>query len=503
MPIDSHAPRARLHFAGLSGWSNVAGLRNGHNSIKGRLITIVLLSQTLLAAGLFVIGVLYTQRHTLSTLDSHIQAHAMSVAALVRYTEDASGNVYFDNSLLPPSVDPSRPDWYAVWTERSGFLTRSADWPAGFEIPPNGPDHWSFQWANIGYRGLRLFRVPVLDREEGSAFHPQTLTIVYASPTILLDQQVKQAGSYIALSSLFLLAITVPLALWGIRRGLMPLQELAEKAALVSTDNWDLRLPEEIQQINELRPLTESMKTMLGRLQHSFDQQGEFLGNTAHELKTPVAVLKSTLQSLLQRPRTLEEYRAGIERSLEDLERLEQLLQRILRLARAEQWARGALRRDLEVIDITATCEDAIERIRDLAESRNTTIHLSKNGPVLFRADPEDLQLVWINLLENAVRYSPEGGSVEVAVLGGNNLGAQILFEDHGVGIDPAELPHIFDRFHRGDSSRNRATGGFGLGLAIAKALAEAYGGIIRADSAPGKGTRMTVVLPASAGPEL
>jgi signal transduction histidine kinase len=343
-----------------------------------------------------------------------------------------------------------------------------------------------------------LFRVPVLDREEGDAFHPEVLTVVYASPTARLDQQVQHSGIYIAVSSLLLLAVTIPLALWGIRRGLLPLQELAERAALVSTQAWELRLPEEVQQVKELRPLTESMTTMLDRLRHSFDQQREFLGNSAHELKTPVAVLKSTLQSLLQRPRTLDEYRAGIEHSLEDLERLDQLLQWILRLARAEQWARGALRRDLETIDVTATCEDAIERIRHLADSRTTTVRLSKNGPVPFRADPEDLQLIWINLLENAVRYSPPGGSIDVAVSWGNSGGAQITFEDHGSGIDPAHLPHVFERFYRGDPSRNRATGGFGLGLAIVKALVEAYGGMITADSTPGKGTRMTVVLPAS-----
>ena len=168
----------------------------------------------------------------------------------------------------------------------------------------------------------------------------------------------------------------------------------------------------------------------------------------------------------------------------------------MLRLARAEQWAHGALRRDLQVIDVTATCEEAIERVRHLAEGRNAKVHLSKNGPVPFRADPEDLQLVWINLLENAVRYGPEDGSVEVAMLRHEDGSVQIIFEDHGAGIAPADLPHVFERFYRGDPSRTRATGGFGLGLAIAKALVEAYGGTITADSTPGKGTRMTVELP-------
>src|SRR5690348_2946137 len=176
---------------------------------------------------------------------------------------------------------------------------------------------------------------------------------------------------------MFLLAVTVLLAWRGIRRGLRPLQNLAHEAARVSPQNWELRLPEDVSQIEELRPVTQSMKQMLERLQRSFEQQRQFLGNAAHELKTPVAVMKSTLQSLAQRPRNSEEYRAGIQESLEDLERLEQLLQWMLRLARAEQWAHGALRRDLEVIDINATCEEAIERIRSLAQVGKTGIHLS------------------------------------------------------------------------------------------------------------------------------
>jgi len=286
------------------------------------------------------------------------------------------------------------------------------------------------------------------------------------------------------------------LALWGIRRGLMPLQELATQASLVSANQWKLQVPEEAEQTTELRPLTDSMTTMLARLERSFTQQREFLGNAAHELKTPVAVLKSTLQSLLHRPRSSEEYRLGLENALEDLERLERLLQWMLRLARAEQWAHGALRRDLPVVNLGTTCEEAMERIRPLAATRHTRMELASSGPVMFRADPEDLQLVWVNLLENAVRYSPEGASVEVTVAKNNGGPARVMFQDHGVGIAKADIPHVFERFYRGDPSRARTTGGFGLGLAIAKALVEAYGGAIAVDSEPGVGTRMTVELP-------
>src|SRR5208282_2094949 len=163
-------------------------------SIKARLITIVVLSQMLLAAGLLFTGIFYTHQRLLSTLDAGMQARAMSVAALVRYTENASGDVYFDETLMPSSLDPAHPDLFAVWTERSGLLTRSANWPAGLEILPTGREHWNFKWAHIHYRGLRVSQVPVLDREEGKSFRPQSLTIVYASPLNQLDEQVKQAG---------------------------------------------------------------------------------------------------------------------------------------------------------------------------------------------------------------------------------------------------------------------------------------------------------------------
>jgi signal transduction histidine kinase len=466
------------------------------DSIQRRLIVTVVLSQAILTVGLMVTGVLVTYWRLLATLDTGMQAHAMSVAVLVRYTEDSSGNVYFDNSLLPESIDPNHPDQFTVWADRTGMLARSEDWPDGLPLQPGPNQHWNFTWAGVPYHALRISHVPILDREEDKGFGPQTLTIVYAAPTIRILQQVRAAGAFIALVSLLLVLATGWLAFWGIRRGLSPLQALAQQAGGVSAHSWQLQPPQEAQEIEELRPLTDAMTQMLGRLERSFVQQREFLGNASHELKTPVAVLKSSLQSLLQRPRSPEEYRAGLQASMQDLDRLEQLLQWMLRLARAEQRAQDGGRRELELIDINSTCEEAVERIRSLADSHKTSIQLVTDGPVPFRADPEDLQLVWTNLLENAVRYSPEGASVEIAVTH-DEQHATVMFQDHGKGISAADLPHIFERFYRGDPSRTRATGGSGLGLAIAKALVETYGGSIAAESTPGEGTRMTVEFPA------
>jgi signal transduction histidine kinase len=236
------------------------------------------------------------------------------------------------------------------------------------------------------------------------------------------------------------------------------------------------------------------------RLRQSFVQQREFIGNAAHELKTPVAVLKSTLQTLSLKPRTALEYREGLEFALQDLDRLERLVQWMLRLARAEQWSSGRGRNDIGVINLTNTCEEAITRVAGLARGRGIAVELRKNGDCPVRADSEDLQIIWVNLLDNAIRHSPNQGKVELSIAHASDR-AQVRVSDNGPGIPEREIPHIFDRFYRGDPSRARETGGFGLGLALAKAFTEAYGGTIRLDRKIRTGTSILVELPLSKPP--
>ena len=312
------------------------------DSIQRRLIASVLLSQAILTAGLMVIGVVVTYWRLLSTLDTAMQAHATSVAVLVRYTEDASGHVYFDNSLLPESIDPNHPDQFMVWADRTGFLTRSEDWPEGLQFQPGPSQHWNFTWAGVPYHAVRMTHVPILDREEGKPFQPQTLTIVYASPTVRIRQQVKAARASIALASLLLLGATTWLASWRIRRGLLPLQTLARQAALVSTQSWKLQPPKEAEDIEELRPLTESMTQMLARLEVLLQAAAGICGQCRARIEDAGGGAEVDAAVVAAAPRSSEEYRAGLQASLQDLDRLEQLLQWMLRLARAEQWAQNA-----------------------------------------------------------------------------------------------------------------------------------------------------------------
>jgi signal transduction histidine kinase len=146
-------------------------------------------------------------------------------------------------------------------------------------------------------------------------------------------------------------------------------------------------------------------------------------------------------------------------------------------------------------VDVAMTCQLAIERVQAVAQQRNVTIDFTADGPMRLPADADDLALVWSNLLENAIRFSPSGETVRMR-LHANNGNGYVEVADKGPGIPAAELPRIFERFHRADSSRARDSGGYGLGLAISKALIEAYGGTIEPHSRVGEGTRMVVCLP-------
>ena len=465
-------------------------------SIQRRLIAAIVISQLVLAIGLIDVAVFVTRAQMRRAFDVALQGRAMSIAALIRYSEDESHKLLFERDLAPPPLERDVPDLYEVVANNRKLIARSPSWPKDYDVLPARGDRWIATYVvnGIPYRAIRLEHVPVLDRE-GDTPTTDFLTVTYASPATSVMEAVSEVLRYIAIGSVVLLAISGGFSLWALRRSLRPLSELADNARTISPSNWELNPPEEARDTLELEPLTQAMTSMLDGLHRAFMQQREFLANAAHELKTPVAILKSTLQSLLQRPRTSDEYRAGLEEALDDMARLEKLLHSMLRLARAEQWAAGNLQRDLAPIDVGMTCQLAIERMHSVAQQRSVNIDFTTNGAMRLRADPDDLELVWSNLLENAIRFSPEGATVQMSTRTNNGNG-YVEVADRGPGIAPAELPRIFERFHRADSSRARDSGGYGLGLAISKALIEAYGGTIEPHSSPGEGTRMVVSLP-------
>jgi signal transduction histidine kinase len=465
-------------------------------SLTNRLIAAVVACQLLLTAGLVTVAILYARSELRGTFDAALEGRAMSALALVRYDEDEPHVLRFDADRLPPSQDPPNHDLYEIRGADGQLIAASNGWESLSRLAPQSSGRYAdFQFSGSPYRAIVFGNVPVLD-QEGDEVAPKKVTVIYAVSLAEMRHRLTTLAVYVGLSSLLLLLAANSFAAWSVRRGLEPLRELAEQANTISVRNWDFRPPRGATLATELSPLTRAIQAVLARLQESFRQQRDFTSNAAHELKTSVAIIKSTVQSLLQRPRTEQEYFAGLERLLEDCDRLEDLLARMLRLARIEQMSEKMLPSTRATTELTSTCEAAVSCIRALADARQVTMEFSGPPAVHLHADPEDLELVWLNLLENAVRYSPSGSKVNIHVERNGGNFAEVSVSDSGPGIPPAELPHIFERFHRGDPSRARSTGGFGLGLAICKTLVEAYGGTIEVMNLPLQGTQVRVELP-------
>lgn len=465
-------------------------------SITRRLIVSVILTQAVLTLAVVSLATYLTERQLRDSFDAALHGRVMSIAALVRFSEEDPPRLFFDSRLVPPPLDRKHPDLYEILGADGNVIGRSRNWSGDFHTPSSERrSYWNVPYHDDQYRVVRLNNIPVLDREGPETATPQPLTVIYAASTEEIRERVWAVAILTCVGSLALLAISTAVTVWTVRRGLSPLAALVTSAGRVSVNNWKLDAPAQARATKELIPLTDAMDGMLATLQQAFTSQREFLANAAHELKTPITVLKSTLQLLLQQPRSAEEYRAHLEGALDDLARLETLTHSMLRLARAEQSQTTKRGNDLPLVDLTTSCEQSAERLRPVSDSRSVRIDIQSQGVTKLQADPEDLELIWNNLFENAVRYSPKGSAVVVSISSAGQQ-ARVDVRDSGPGMAESDLQNIFNRFHRADVSRSRETGGYGLGLAIVKAMVQAYGGTISAESRVGSGTKMSVCLP-------
>lgn len=466
-------------------------------SITRRLIVSVVLAQLVLTAAVVGLATYLTTWQLRQAFDAGLHGRATTLAALVRFSEDEHPVLVFDERLIPPPLDREHADLFEIVSSDGKVIAKAPNWQGDPPLPRKANrSYWTARIDNKQYRFVRLKEIPVLDSEGPGTVTSDKITVFYAASTEEMWERVWWVAILTCLGSLVLLGIATAATVWAVRRGLSPLAHLADGAARVTAQNWKLQAPEEARATVELVPLTEAMDRMLGTLEEAFVSQREFVANAAHELKTPISVLKSTLQLALQKPRDAGEYRQQLEEAVDDVDRLETLTHSLLRLARAEQLQQGQKQADMPLVDIGQSCEQSAERWRPMAEAKSVHIQVKIAQTAHMHGDADDLELIWSNLIDNAVRYSPNGAEVQVSVCR-NNGRIQVEVEDQGPGIGEEDLQRIFRRFHRADASRSRETGGYGLGLAITKAMVEAYGGSIVASNRRPSGTTFSVSLPA------
>ena len=248
--------------------------------------------------------------------------------------------------------------------------------------------------------------------------------------------------------------------------------------------------------MRELQPLAQTIAATVEGLHQAFEKQHQFVSDAAHELKTAVAVLRSTTQVLMLKPRSQAEYQEGLERLLVDCSRVEGLVSQMLRLARFEEGTQS----DVVVTDLSDGVHRAVQNLRMFAEEHTVELVTSISDGLRVRLQLDQAETLASNLIVNAVQHSPYGSKVVVS-LARTEDAAVLRVCDEGRGISAEAQPHVFDRFYREDVSRSRGTGGAGLGLAICKSIVERAGGSIAIESTQGKGTTVTAIFRLASAP--
>ena len=276
-------------------------------------------------------------------------------------------------------------------------------------------------------------------------------------------------------------------------RVLSPIVNITATAQKITAEKLNRRLPVSDTD-DEIDRLAQTFNSMLGRLEDSFSRIRRFSGDASHELRTPLAIIKGETEVALRWAKSDAELRTALESNLEEIDRMERIVSDLLSLARSDS---SKLHLDITRFSLTDLLQDIWMSGKVLAEQYGHTVYLDHavTAEIHIHADQLQLYRVIMNILTNATKYTPAGGRIDIR-LHVHDEQAVIEVTDTGLGISPEDLPHIFERFYRIDSARNRDQGGTGLGLAIVKAIITAHDGKISVDSTVGKGTTFSVSLP-------
>jgi signal transduction histidine kinase len=345
--------------------------------------------------------------------------------------------------------------------------------------------------------------------ENRSALVPYAVEVILSNPFTYRAAAIANVTGLLAIIGLIALAVAVVVAAALTRRIATPVRRLTEASRDLGEGDLARRVPTEVIEDGpvELSELGIQFNAMAERLQESVeiirrdrDRSREFLADVSHELRTPIAALRTFNELLTEGAADDPTARAEfLETSRAQLERLDWLAQNLLELSKLDS---GLVLLDLRPEDLGSSVEQAVEQSAATARRRGVTLTMHRpDAPIRLRHDPVRIGQVVTNLVGNAIKFTPPGGSVSVDVQGGPEGGGSITVADTGIGIEPAELPRIFDRFFRGSRASEARGSGSGLGLAIVRGIVEMHGGTVAVESRPGAGATFRVTLPANARP--
>jgi heavy metal sensor kinase len=289
----------------------------------------------------------------------------------------------------------------------------------------------------------------------------------------------------------FITSLAVGSGYWLMRRSLQPVDEITRRAEGITSTNLSERLPV-IRTGDELERLSTSLNRMIERLDHAFQHINRFSADASHELRTPLTILQLELEGIAQSHRLNPALTDQIGSALEETHRMSHIVESLLAISRLDA---GEVKMDKISLNLGDLAASTADQMKLLAEEKSIRLTSDVASEIYVEGDRSRLQQVIVNLVANAIKYTQEGGKVEVCV---RRKGSRAVLEvsDSGAGIPDYALPHVFERFYRADKARSRDSGGAGLGLAIVKAICSAHGAEVSVSSKEGTGSLFSVELP-------
>lgn len=364
----------------------------------------------------------------------------------------------------------------------SDFLKKNG-YGSSVVLLPTPPE---FENQRIGRTWLRFYRSSVTT-------HGLTFIIAMGASTRDTYETLEAFRNYLLLSAPLVLLISGIGGYMLSRRALAPVDALTRTARTISGQNLSSRL-EKLETGDELQRLSDTLNEMLERIEKAFLRITQFTGDASHELRTPISLMRTEAEIALRRERDPDAYREALQYILKETERASVLIEDLLALARADS---GKEFLQLQAIELGDFVRGFVTGWQPLVSStgHQLTWTASSDRQVWVMADEAALRRVLTILLDNAVKYTPAPGCIDVS-LGDGESGAIVTVSDTGPGISAEEQPKVFERFYRVDKARRRAVSGAGLGLAIARWIVERHGGTIALESASGQGSKFSVHLP-------
>lgn len=466
------------------------------HSLIVRATVAVLGIELLCAVGLASLAIWHERQVRLHALDATLGGRSDSLVGAVQDAEDPQDNVMIN----PDEFSAPASDEYAVYNPDGRVVGTSHGDLAAVALGDREGIH-NFRTGGRDFRVLQRNAMRIIDRYETRGVGlRKPVTVVYAMRSDRVWKEILEATQFYVLLSLGSVCLTAVLLIILARRLLRPLDELASAASSIEPAALEFHPPESAQTTRELLPLASALAQMASRLRAAFDAERRFISDAAHELKTAVAVARSSIQVLGMKTRSADEYREGLDRILEDNQRVEDLVSRMLTLARFDERNSACN----SMIDLGRETAATVESLASYAAGRGVSLRIAETQRTGIRLTPEALRTLVSNLVMNAVQHSTTGSEVVVSVRSDECPGrATLEVSDSGHGIAAENLAHVFDRFFREDPSRSRETGGAGLGLSICKSIVEGVGGTIEIQSEKGAGTVVTARFSRTEGPVL